>query len=79
MPVKLLVNKMMQHPITDRGFMNIAWLWIGDVERRVWTVNIGFAFEVRIKVGDVGRKLGLKFYDILFVFFAAQKSLPRQE
>lgn len=79
MPVKILVNKMMYHPIADCGLVDIARFRVRDVKHRIWTVNIGLVFKVCIEAGDIGCELGLKFYNVLFVFLAAQKSLPRQE
>ena len=79
MPVKFFVDKVVQNPIAHCCFVDVARLWIRNVKCRVWTVCICFILEVGIEARDIGSKLGLKFYNVFFAAFAAQKLLPRQE
>ncbi len=44
---------MVQQPITYAGFVNIARLWIIDLECVVWTVPIGFIDKFAMKRKDI--------------------------
>lgn len=77
--VEFLVEKVVYHPVAHACLVDIARFRVGNIERRIVTMNISFVFEIIVETGDIGRELRLKFYDIFFVFFAAEKPLPCYE
>ncbi len=72
MPVQLLVNQMVYNSVTYGRFVDVARLRIGNIKRRIRTMNVCFVPEICIEACNVSSKLSLKCNNILFMLFTAQ-------
>ena len=72
------VDRMMQETIAHRGFVNVAEFGIVDFEMLIGTVNVGFSFEIIVKIKDVIHEMQAKLLHILLVPLASDKLAPRE-
>ena len=70
---------MMQQPVADRGFVDIAGFGVVDFESLIWAVLVGMMKEICVKIKNIHHKIAFKLNDIQFFVLAANKLLPRQK
>ena len=77
--VKDAIEGVMQETVADSGFMDTAWLWIGDVECLVIGMAIGFLTQILVEREDVIHQAKLELLHVFPLSFAAHELSPRFE
>jgi hypothetical protein len=51
--VENAIDGMVQEPVADRSLVDIARLWIGNVEGMVTTVTVSFGLEIVMEIENI--------------------------
>lgn len=73
------MDRMMQQAVPHARLVDVAWLWIGNLECLVCAVPIRLRGEIAMECDDVGHQVAFEFLHVLARFFPARKFLPRVE
>lgn len=71
------VHSMVQEAIANGGLVNIARLWVCDLEAVVRAVRVGTGGEIRVECQDILHESVLEFQDIGLAALARQELFPR--
>ena len=74
---QLPVQCVMQKPVPNAGFMNIARLRIGYLEMLIRGMNVCFRRKIAVKRDYVHHQISLKFLHVFTRSFSADKFFPR--
>ena len=74
--VQYVENSVMQHSVSDNGFMNMATLRVVDKERGMCSMLIALIHQITMEFKDVFLKLPLKLAHIPLLLFVAPKLIP---
>lgn len=67
---------MVYQPVTDAGFMNIARLWVADIEGFIPSVAVISACQIIMKRDKIVYEAEFKFLDVALASFALDKLVP---
>ena len=73
------MDGVMEQSVPHARFVDVAWFWVGDVERVIRRMCVGFCSKLAVERDDVGHQVSLKLQDIFSHFLTRQKLLPRKE
>lgn len=75
-PNQCLVNSVMKYSVSNRGFMNMPTLRIGDKKVAIPTVTIGFILQISMKLKKMLFQVLFKINNIIFSTLAPPEFLP---
>jgi len=74
--IELPINCMVEQSVTHTGFMNISWLWVGNVKRFVCAMYIRSVFQFTMKRKDVLHKIVLENLHVFPFPLSSKKLFP---
>jgi len=77
--VKDSVNRMMQEPIANSRFMNIACLRVSYLKELVWRMSVSFINKFSVERNNIAHQLFFKQLDIFSCPFTPDKFFPSLE
>ena len=74
--VECAVNRMMQEPVANGRFMNVARLRIGNFECLIPAVAVDMVDNIIMKLYDIIHQMDTEFLNIWFRSFSRKEFLP---
>ena len=73
------VDRMVQEPVTNARFVNVARFRIGDFERMITAMAVIVLDNLITKLYDIIHKVEVKFLNVRLRSFSRKKFLPRRK